>query len=169
LPPYIERGAAEVAVFQRSVEGILIDDARPRDVDQQRAVASCTGADSGSLMTRRWREMDSNHRSPARKSRFFVAEGELRDRTGAAKNGCFLCGTDGSNPSPSSGESGANRFRSFPCNWDTGPLGNGEEKAITFTEPGTYFYICTPHPRMYGQVIVEQGAGTAALPSRAAR
>jgi hypothetical protein len=27
---------------------------------------------------------------------------------GAAKKGCFLCGTDGSNPSPSSGESGAN-------------------------------------------------------------
>ena len=32
----------------------------PRD-----AVASCAGADSGSLMTRRWREMDSNPRSPA--------------------------------------------------------------------------------------------------------
>jgi hypothetical protein len=29
--------------------------------------------------------MDSNHRSPARKSRFLVAESELRDRTGAAK------------------------------------------------------------------------------------
>jgi hypothetical protein len=38
----------------------------------------------------------------------FVAEGELRDRTGAAQKGCFLCGTDGSNPSPSSGESSAN-------------------------------------------------------------
>jgi hypothetical protein len=38
----------------------------------------------------------------------FVAEGELRDRTGAAKKGCFLCGTDGSNPSPSSAESAAN-------------------------------------------------------------
>jgi hypothetical protein len=31
----------------------------PRD-----AVASCAGADSGSLMTRRWRKMDSNPRSP---------------------------------------------------------------------------------------------------------
>jgi len=40
-------------------------------------------------------------------------------------------------------------------NWDTGPLDKGEAKAITFSEPGTYFYICTPHPWMYGQVIVE--------------
>ena len=31
-------------------------------------------------------------------------------------------------------------------NWDTGPLNKGEAKAITFSEPGTYFYICTPHP-----------------------
>src|SRR6266403_1591688 len=50
--------------------------------------------------------MDSNHRSP--KGPVFVAEGELRNRTGAAKKGCFLYGTDGSNPSPSSGESSAN-------------------------------------------------------------
>jgi hypothetical protein len=35
LPPDIERGAAEVIVFKRGVEGILIDDARPRDIDQQ--------------------------------------------------------------------------------------------------------------------------------------
>jgi 3(or 17)beta-hydroxysteroid dehydrogenase len=35
----------------------------------------------------------------------FVAEGELRDRTGEAKKGCFLCGTDGSNPFPSSRQS----------------------------------------------------------------
>jgi len=45
---------------------------------------------------------------PGTKEPVFVAEGELRDRTGAAKKGCFLCGTDGSNPSPSSGESCAN-------------------------------------------------------------
>src|ERR1700720_4665582 len=42
---------------------------------------------------------------PGTKEPVFVAEGELRDRTGAAKKGCFLCGTDGSNPSPSTGES----------------------------------------------------------------
>jgi hypothetical protein len=45
---------------------------------------------------------------PGTKEPVFVAEGELRDRTGAAKKGCFLCGTDGSNPTPSSGESDAN-------------------------------------------------------------
>src|SRR5689334_21153542 len=39
--------------------------------------------------------------------------------------------------------------------WDTGPLAKGEEKAITFSEPGVHYYICTPHPWMYGQVIVE--------------
>ena len=42
---------------------------------------------------------------PGTKEPVLVAEGELRDRTGAAKKGCFLYGTDGSNPSPSSGES----------------------------------------------------------------
>ena len=41
-------------------------------------------------------------------------------------------------------------------NWDTGVLEKGQSKTITFSEPGNYFYICTPHPWMYGQVIVEQ-------------
>jgi quinohemoprotein ethanol dehydrogenase len=40
-------------------------------------------------------------------------------------------------------------------NWDTGALAKGESKEITFTEPGNYYYICTPHPWMYGQIIVE--------------
>ena len=40
-------------------------------------------------------------------------------------------------------------------NWDTGPLGSGESKTITFDKPGNYYYICTPHPWMYGQIIVE--------------
>jgi len=39
--------------------------------------------------------------------------------------------------------------------WDTGALNKGESKEITFKEPGMYFYICTPHPWMYGQVVVE--------------
>jgi len=39
--------------------------------------------------------------------------------------------------------------------WDTGVLEKGQSKAITFSEPGSYYYICTPHPWMYGQVIVE--------------
>ena len=39
--------------------------------------------------------------------------------------------------------------------WDTGVLPKGLEKSITFEQPGVYYYICTPHPWMYGQVIVE--------------
>ena len=41
-------------------------------------------------------------------------------------------------------------------NWDTGPLASGDSKTITFSELGTYYYICTPHPWMYGQIIVEK-------------
>ena len=40
-------------------------------------------------------------------------------------------------------------------NWDTGALAKGESKTITFDKPGNYYYICTPHPWMYGQIIVE--------------
>jgi len=36
LPPYIKRGAAQVTVLKRGVKRILIDDRRPRDIDQQR-------------------------------------------------------------------------------------------------------------------------------------
>jgi quinohemoprotein ethanol dehydrogenase len=39
--------------------------------------------------------------------------------------------------------------------WDTGVLPTGQAKSITFNKPGVYYYICTPHPWMYGQVIVE--------------
>jgi len=39
--------------------------------------------------------------------------------------------------------------------WDTGVLEKGQSNTVTFSEPGSYFYICTPHPWMYGQVIVE--------------
>ena len=40
-------------------------------------------------------------------------------------------------------------------NWDTGVLEKGQSKTVTFTEPGSFYYICTPHPWMYGQIIVE--------------
>ena len=39
--------------------------------------------------------------------------------------------------------------------WDTGLLTKGQSKTITFTEPGIHYYICTPHPWMYGAIIVE--------------
>ena len=34
-------------------------------------------------------------------------------------------------------------------------LEKGQSTTLTFSEPGSYYYICTPHPWMYGQVIVE--------------
>ncbi len=42
-----------------------------------------------------------------------------------------------------------------PSGWDTGALAKGESKTITLTDPGNFYYICTPHPWMYGQIIVE--------------
>ncbi len=45
--------------------------------------------------------MDSNHRSLARKSRFFYAEGEIAGTERGSQKVCLVCGTDGSNPSPS--------------------------------------------------------------------
>jgi alcohol dehydrogenase (cytochrome c) len=40
--------------------------------------------------------------------------------------------------------------------WDTGPIARGESKTVKFDVPGIHYYICTPHPWMYGQVIVER-------------
>jgi alcohol dehydrogenase (cytochrome c) len=39
--------------------------------------------------------------------------------------------------------------------WDTGDIASGASKTITFRQPGTYYYICRPHPWMFGQIIVE--------------
>jgi alcohol dehydrogenase (cytochrome c) len=39
--------------------------------------------------------------------------------------------------------------------WSTGTLAKGESKTVTFMKPGIHYYICTPHPWMYGQIIVE--------------
>jgi quinohemoprotein ethanol dehydrogenase len=39
--------------------------------------------------------------------------------------------------------------------WDTGALAKDGTTSITFNQPGNYYYICLPHPWMYGQVIVE--------------
>jgi quinohemoprotein ethanol dehydrogenase len=40
--------------------------------------------------------------------------------------------------------------------WDTGDIDPGQSKSVTFGAPGNYYYICRPHPWMYGQIIVEQ-------------
>jgi alcohol dehydrogenase (cytochrome c) len=39
--------------------------------------------------------------------------------------------------------------------WTTGALAKGESKAVTFNKPGIHYFICSPHPWMYGQLIVE--------------
>ena len=59
---------------------------------------------SGSQSTLRWSERDSNHRSLPRKRRFLSRKANCGTERGSEK-GCFVCGTDGSNPSPSSGQS----------------------------------------------------------------
>ena len=38
--------------------------------------------------------------------------------------------------------------------WDTGMLDQGASGSVTFTAPGTYDYLCTPHPTMTGRIIV---------------
>jgi plastocyanin len=38
--------------------------------------------------------------------------------------------------------------------WDTGLLARGESATVTFNQPGTYSFSCTPHPSMIGQIIV---------------
>jgi len=45
--------------------------------------------------------------------------------------------------------------------FDSGDLDQNESFSLTFTAPGTYAYLCTPHPDMAGTVIV-QAAATAA-------
>ena len=49
--------------------------------------------------------------------------------------------------------------------FDSGLLGQGESYSLTFTEPGTYDYLCTPHPTMTGQVVV-QAVPAAPAPSQ---
>lgn len=39
--------------------------------------------------------------------------------------------------------------------WDTGLMGQGEKKTITFSKAGTYAYHCSVHPNMHGTVIVK--------------
>jgi LPXTG-motif cell wall-anchored protein len=38
--------------------------------------------------------------------------------------------------------------------FDTGIFPAGESRSHTFSEAGTYAYICTPHPQMHGTVVV---------------
>ncbi len=48
--------------------------------------------------------------------------------------------------------------------FDTGDLEEGESASVRFTIPGTYRYICTPHPTMTGTIRV-RAAGGVSLPA----
>jgi amicyanin len=50
--------------------------------------------------------------------------------------------------------------------FDSGDLAQGESYSLTFTAPGTYMYLCTPHPSMTGQIVV-QAAAAAPTPAGA--
>ncbi len=59
--------------------------------------------------------------------------------------------------------------------FDSGDLAPGASFSFTFTTPGTYDYLCTPHPSMTGRIVVQAapapapttGGGT--IPDVAAR
>ena len=42
--------------------------------------------------------------------------------------------------------------------FDSGDLDEGESYSLTFTEPGTFAYLCSPHPFMTGTVTVVAAA-----------
>jgi amicyanin len=54
--------------------------------------------------------------------------------------------------------------------FDSGLLDQNESYSFTFTQPGTYDYLCTPHPSMVGQIVVQgaPAATPAPAPSQAA-
>ncbi len=45
--------------------------------------------------------------------------------------------------------------------FDSGDLAQGASFSFTFTTPGTYTYLCTPHPDMTGQIVVVAAAPAA--------
>ena len=105
------RGLGEVAGTGRMTQAIrtplFADLWRDKSIDQaveREFAAAPAGANSGSLITRRWREMDSNLRSRHERAGFCCGRRIAEPSAGSQKGG-FFCGTDGSNPSPSSRQS----------------------------------------------------------------
>jgi plastocyanin len=49
--------------------------------------------------------------------------------------------------------------------FDTGDLGEGESASVRFTVPGTYRYVCTPHPTMTGTIRVRATSSGSGLPA----
>jgi amicyanin len=48
--------------------------------------------------------------------------------------------------------------------FDSGLLDQGESYSFTFSAAGTYDYVCTPHPTMTGQIVVQAAAAPVASP-----
>ena len=51
--------------------------------------------------------------------------------------------------------------------FDSGEIAEGASYSVTFTSPGTYDYLCTPHPSMTGRVVVVAAAAPASPASPA--
>ena len=49
--------------------------------------------------------------------------------------------------------------------FDSGDLDPGESFTFTFTTPGTYDYICTPHPSMIGRIVVQAASPSTPAPT----
>jgi plastocyanin len=49
--------------------------------------------------------------------------------------------------------------------FDTGTIGNGTSKSVTFATAGTFAYHCSIHPAMTGTVTVEAAAATTPEPT----
>jgi plastocyanin len=58
-------------------------------------------------------------------------------------------------------DSAAHTATSATGAFDSGDLAQGESFSFTFTTPGTYAYICSPHPDMTGQIVVQAAAPAA--------
>jgi plastocyanin len=48
--------------------------------------------------------------------------------------------------------------------FDSGLLDQGDSYSFTFSAAGTYDYVCTPHPTMTGQIVVQAATASVASP-----
>lgn len=63
--------------------------------------------------------------------------------------------TAGSEVTWTNADSMAHTATSEDGTWDSGSIGPDEEFSFTADEPGTYTYVCSFHPSMTGELIVE--------------
>lgn len=51
--------------------------------------------------------------------------------------------------------------------FDSGDIATDVSYSVTFTDPGTYEYLCTPHPDMTGMIVVEPSPRAPTVPASA--